>query len=152
MTTQTTDQLLKTISKAIFGVQHGNPSQWDTLEAYVALDKIRTILKAVPEPKGMKSAEEWYAENPSLANIDLGGVIGLIERIQADAVASVRVPDGWQLVPKEPTEEMLNAVAYSPIDYHLDSTQKLHIAAKRSLFAEDYKEALAAAPTPREDV
>ena len=33
----------------------------------------------------MKTAEEWYAENPSLSKIDFGGVIGLIERIQQDA-------------------------------------------------------------------
>lgn len=36
----------------------------------------------------MKTAEKWYDENPSLRRIDLGGVIGLIERIQNDALDS----------------------------------------------------------------
>ncbi len=55
----------------------------------------------------MKSAEEWYAENQSLAKIDLGGIHGLIEDLQKDAIASRPAVD-IEALAEETTNNVFN--------------------------------------------
>jgi hypothetical protein len=76
-----------------------------------------------PEPAPVRSAESWHAEiYDRFYDGDGGGytltkpvLIKLVERIQQDALNSnaapsvVGVPDGYVLVPREPTDAMLKA-------------------------------------------
>lgn len=85
----------------------------------------------------MRSAKDW-ADGTNVPP-------QFICAIQQDALTSQRaepqsVPDGWQLVPKEPTGEILAAMDDVP------QTVALSVSTLVGL----YKAALAAAPTPPE--
>jgi hypothetical protein len=89
------------------------------------------MTKITPTPSSahckaaMRSAEEWvtdilscFQEVAGIGGYEKAILIGSIIEIQQDAIASQRsgpegVPDGWQLVPMEPTKEMLSATARS---------------------------------------
>ena len=75
----------------------------------------------------------------------------LLARISADAarireLEARQVPDGWQVVPKEPTGQMCWEGSVVEVKHLFDHDRSPHIGAKSS--ADVYRAMLAAAPRP----
>ena len=75
----------------------------------------------------------------------------LLARIAADAarireLEARQVPDGWQVVPKEPTGQMCWEGSVVEVKHLFDHDRSPHIGAKSS--ADVYRAMLAAAPRP----
>ena len=79
------------------------------------------------------------------------GALKLAARIAADAarireLEARQVPDGWQVVPKEPTGQMCWEGSVVEVKHLFDHDRSPHIGAKSS--ADVYRAMLAAAPRP----
>lgn len=76
-------------------------------------DTIHTLCAAIQQ------AIDWIAEKPDLRPTSAGRMVGVLQNVIANAVTAPQpqpdtgipasVPPGWQLVPVEPTEAMLDA-------------------------------------------
>lgn len=66
----------------------------------------------------------------------------------ADAPRVAGVPEGWQLVPKEPTQAMLDAVGPKPQFWDKNAVSKQLREDMDDLRRREYREMLSAAPSP----
>ena len=72
-----------------------------------------------------------------------------IRSVLSAQVQDVAVPDGWQLVPKEPTQEMLDACGPKPEKWDATPTSKRVRESADYMRRLDYKTMLAASPAPK---
>ncbi|MDE1971530.1 MAG: hypothetical protein KGI50_08220 [Patescibacteria group bacterium] len=60
-----------------------------------------------------------------------------------------RIPEGWQLVPIEPTDDMLHEMRDTTLDYELDDLEERRMS--KSPFNAVYKAMLKSAPKPEDE-
>lgn len=120
---------------------------------FAKLAKEEPVAWSVFDEEGMP---EFWAAWPDACHEHINDAINEFDRVEATKFkviplylhAPQAVPEGWKLVPIEPTSEMLSAAATAPIPaVYLDS-----ISARSALQHKVvYKAMLAAAPSPEGD-
>lgn len=96
---------------------------------------------------------QWCGEAPPfVGHLSVGSKA--LEELVLAALASL-IPAGWKLVPIEPTQAMLEAVKPRPAHWNLDGpdgrAMRAAIIVDRMSVASDYRDLLAAAPSPGDD-
>lgn len=79
-------------------------AQHDQLQSKykAAMELLRETRPSVNYQMGMQRSDTWHRE-------EFAGLLSRIDAILSGQVPSPAVPEGWQLVPVEPTEEMITA-------------------------------------------
>ena len=109
----------------------------EELWGFVSAGMITPAHTAQPIDRKCATCKHWQGEQSADETPDR---ITLEEAFNAGKQSAPSVPDGWKLVPIEPTQEMTNHV----IDERLEAL----VAGKEHTFIDIYKAMLAAAPKP----
>jgi hypothetical protein len=139
------DKIGKKIRDAI-ALAEAEPQRSEGQQKLVYNKQTRTIDKVPvnPDAAPMKSAEYWIERRKRLPDMPLA--LHIMD-IQQDAVKSVGVKEGWQLVPIEPTEGMLKSGLANIGKWPVNSDGSVSV---REQLKSDYAAMLSAAPKAEE--
>ena len=129
--------------------QHGHAIGCANNPVDVALKK-----QEQAEPVAWYDGRKFYGSQDA-ASVDCANMAALQPLYAAQPAQPVAAPDGWKLVPVEPTSEMLDAAAHASMQHLLDCINDPKLAHKvgseemvRLTHASRYRTMLAASPSP----